>query len=115
MAENVNAHPVHIRRVMGALRQAGLVNSQPGPGGGWRLARSPHEISLRDVYCAVKTAPLLFLPDGGSQECVASCFPAVLGPCFERAEAALEAELDRVTIAELIASAQVEASRSGVS
>jgi Rrf2 family protein len=109
MAESVNAHPVHIRRVLGALRQAGLVQSQPGPGGGWRLARPPQKITLRDVYLALKTAPLLFLPEGGSQDCIASCFPTVLGQCFERAESAFETELERFTIADLIASARVEA------
>jgi len=54
IAAMVGVHPVHIRRVLGALREAGLVESQPGPAGGWELARDPSEISLYDISFALE-------------------------------------------------------------
>jgi len=107
MAESVNTNPVVIRRILGALREAGLVASQSGPGGGWRLLRRPDDISLRDVYKAVEAEPLFALP---RREPSAGCaigkqLPAVLERCFRNAEAALEEQLDQVTLADVIASA----------
>lgn len=64
LAASANSNPVHLRRVLGQLRQAGLVASRPGPRGGWRLLRPPNEISLADVWSATNGAePVLGLHD----------------------------------------------------
>lgn len=112
LAESVGAHPVHVRRVLGTLREAGLVTSQPGPGGGWRLTRAPEDITLSDIYRAVEREPLFALPTvmpGQSVECrVGQCMPTVLSTCFQEAEAALEARLAQVTIADLIGAVRAQ-------
>jgi len=54
IAASVCTNPVIVRRVMRALVGAGLVSAHEGRGGGYRLARSPDRISLRDVYEAVE-------------------------------------------------------------
>lgn len=104
MAESVKAHPVHVRRVLGGLREAGLVTSQPGPGGGWRLTRPPETISLCDIYRAVEHEPLFALPKPSQEgECtVGQCLPAILTTCFQDAEAAIEERLGRLTLADII-------------
>lgn len=38
-----------VAKILTELSRGGLVTGSPGPGGGYRLARPPHEISLRDV------------------------------------------------------------------
>lgn len=53
IAEHAGTNPVVVRRVLGNLRQAGLLVSEAGHSGGWRLARPPHEITLADVYLAL--------------------------------------------------------------
>ena len=58
VAASVNTNPVIIRRSLGDLRRAGLVDVRHGAGAGWRLAREPREISLLDVYDAVEQEPL---------------------------------------------------------
>lgn len=104
MAESVNTNPVVIRRILGTLREAGLVVSQPGPGGGWRLSRTPGEITLRDVYRAVESEPLFALPrrEPNTECAVGRMLPGVLETCFRDAEAALEAQLSEITVADVI-------------
>lgn len=53
IAEHAGTNPVVVRRVLGKLRQAGLLISEKGHAGGWRLARAPEQITLADVYLAL--------------------------------------------------------------
>jgi Rrf2 family protein len=54
IAGSVNTNPVFIRRILGRLHKARLVNVQHGTGAGWTLARPSEKISLREVYNAVE-------------------------------------------------------------
>ncbi len=54
IADHAGTNPVVVRRVLGKLRKAGLLTSERGHSGGWRLARPSHEISLADVYLALE-------------------------------------------------------------
>ncbi|MEP1442919.1 MAG: Rrf2 family transcriptional regulator [Hyphomicrobiales bacterium] len=53
IAAHAGTNPVVVRRVLGRLREAGLLISEKGHAGGWKLAKSPTEISLADVYLAL--------------------------------------------------------------
>ncbi|MBQ7516510.1 MAG: Rrf2 family transcriptional regulator [Schwartzia sp.] len=59
LAGSVNVHPVIIRKTMGQLKAAGLVDVAAGVGGA-RLSRSPEEITLLDVFHAVEEEEDLF-------------------------------------------------------
>lgn len=110
MATSVNTNPVVVRRVLGDLRAAGLVTSQPGPGGGWRLTRPAERITLRDIYDAVRDGPLFAMPPKEpSREClVGRGMPSILVACFQEAETALVDRLAMTTIADVIASVKAE-------
>lgn len=54
LAGSANVNPVHVRRVLGPLRDAGLVSSRPGPRGGWGLARPAAQIAVADVWNLVQ-------------------------------------------------------------
>ena len=56
LAEATKVPRRYLHKVLQDLVQAGLVRSQPGPGGGYALAKSPAKISILDVVNAV--APL---------------------------------------------------------
>ncbi|KIN70423.1 Transcriptional regulator, BadM/Rrf2 family [Sulfitobacter noctilucae] len=53
IAAHAGTNPVVVRRVLGSLREAGLLVSESGHAGGWRLARAPQQITLADVYLAL--------------------------------------------------------------
>ena len=53
IADHAGTNPVVVRRALGRLREAGLLISEKGHAGGWRLARTPKDITLADVYLAL--------------------------------------------------------------
>ncbi|MBM3929192.1 MAG: Rrf2 family transcriptional regulator [Sphingomonadales bacterium] len=53
LARSLGTNPAVFRRTMAGLREAGLVTSEKGPGGGWRLARPLREVTLLAVYDAL--------------------------------------------------------------
>ena len=104
IARSVNTNPVVVRRIIGALRRAGLVEVTPGAMGGARLARVPEEISLLEVYRSVEDGEELFAmhPQTPCQDCgVGANIQAALADVFGGARAAMEGVLDRVTIADV--------------
>lgn len=53
IAQHMGTNPVVVRRVLGRLREAGLLKSKKGHSGGWVLAKPASNISLADVYLAL--------------------------------------------------------------
>lgn len=106
IAESVNSNPVFIRRVLGKLREASVVRSVDGRGGGWRLARVPEEITLRDIYEAVEETPLFSMhARPPSSACiVARNIQRALQTEFDAAEKAMEERLTQTTIADMLRS-----------
>jgi Rrf2 family protein len=104
IADSLASNPVLVRRILGSLRDAGLVWSAEGRGGGWSLARTPREITLHDAYAAVEEGPVLSRhahPPSDACE-VGRHMQALLEGEFRDAEQAMEERLDRTTIAHLL-------------
>ncbi len=103
IAVSVGGNPVHMRRVLGHLRSAGLVDSRPGPGGGWRLCRNPAAISLGEVWRAVDDAEHVLGLHAANPDCpIGRKVHGALLEVDRRAAAALAAELDRTTVADMM-------------
>jgi Rrf2 family protein len=107
IAGSVNTNPVFIRRILGLLSRAGLVSSQPGVGGGWRLLRDPASITLLQVYRAIDEDHLL--PMHHSQpnpDClIGRNIQRTLTVYFGEAERAFEQVLAGQTIAQVLKTA----------
>ena len=56
IAGSVNANPALIRKELSNLRKHGLVESKEGKTGGYTLGKPADQITLADVYTAVKSA-----------------------------------------------------------
>lgn len=104
LAASANTSPVVVRRLLGMLRDAGLVVAHAGRGGGAALARPPSKISMLDVFRAVDE-PVLFAmnPNRPNPACEVSCrMRDVLGPVFADAERAVEDRLAKVRLSALV-------------
>ncbi|HEU4422615.1 MAG TPA: Rrf2 family transcriptional regulator [Pilimelia sp.] len=104
VAASVNTNPVIIRRSLGDLRRAGLVDVRHGAGAGWSLARAPADISLLDVYDAVERAPLFGMHHSEPNlECpVGRGIRPALGHVYGDIERSLRSELGRTSIADVL-------------
>lgn len=112
MASSVNTNPAFLRRILGALSRAGLVESQPGAHGGWRLRRTPENISLLAIYHAVDEGRLLAIHHHPNPTCkIGGVIQSTLEAYFGEAEAAFERTLAHQTLAQVVATALATASR----
>lgn len=102
MAASVGSNPVHIRRLLARLREAGFVASRPGPHGGWQLLRSPEETTLADVWRVINgDDPVLGVHEADPNCEVGQRIHSDLEAIDRRALAAVEAELETTTLAQL--------------
>ena len=110
VAASVNTNPVIIRRSLGHLRRAGLVDVRHGAGAGWSLARAPEGITLLDVYDAVEQEPLFGMHrTEPNQECpVGRGIRPALGHVYRGVEQNLRSELRRTTIADVLRDSLLE-------
>jgi len=103
LAKAMQTNPVVIRRVLSGLRAQGYVRSGKGHGGGWTLARSLSDITLREVYEAIGRPALLAIGNRSeAPDClVEQAVNAALNTAFQDAEAILLARLGEVTLQSL--------------
>ncbi len=104
VAGSVNTNPVVIRRLLLALQRARLVDTCKGAGAGSRLSRSPGRINLAEVYRAVEEAEPFATPSRKPNAAcpVGKCIRKALDPVFASAEIALERDLAKTTLADVI-------------
>jgi Rrf2 family protein len=113
LAELFGLRPTYLAKHLQALARAGVVESVPGRGGGYRLARAPHETTMLDVVLAVEGDEAAFscteIRRNTPFDVPASAFalPCGVARAMWAAEDAWRAELRRRTIADLMAAAAV--------
>jgi len=59
IAGSININPALARKEISNLRNLGLISSKEGKSGGYVLAKPATQITLADVYQAVKNQPVL--------------------------------------------------------
>jgi Rrf2 family protein len=69
IAAHAGTNPVVVRRILGQLRKSGLLTSEKGHAGGWKLAHDPENITLADVYVALGERLVGFDRTSGEAEC----------------------------------------------
>jgi len=104
LAASVNTNPVIIRRLLLSLQRARLVETRKGAGSVSRLSRSPGRINLAEIYRAVEALePFASPARKANTACpVGHCIRETLNRIFASAEAALERDLEKTTLAGVI-------------
>ncbi|GAA4704446.1 Rrf2 family transcriptional regulator [Brevibacillus fulvus] len=104
IATSVNTNPVIIRRIMGMLKKAGLLEVRPGVGGA-SLLKQPEQITLLDIYRAVNVIEgdqLFRIHEEANVQCpVGRNIEHVLQAEFKAAQTALENRLAKTTLRQL--------------
>ncbi len=105
IARSVNTNPVVIRRIMGMLKKAGLVDVRPGVGGA-TLLKDSDRTTLLDVYRAVNATEenqLFRIHDNPNFDCpVGRNIEQVLQAELRDAQSVMEQRLAQTTLDQLI-------------
>jgi Rrf2 family protein len=104
LADSVNTNPVIIRRLLLSLQRARLVDTCKGAGAGSRLNRSPGRINLAELYRAVEEAEPFATPSRKPNTAcpVGHCIRKELERIFASAQKALERDLEKTSLADVI-------------
>src|SRR4029078_7819289 len=74
LAASVNTNPVVVRRLLMALRRAGLIETVAGKNGGACLRTDPERISLSEIYDAVEQRRVIPVNERKAlRQCQVSC------------------------------------------
>lgn len=101
----LGTNPVVVRRTMGYLRKAGLVTSDRGRAGGWRIGADLSTVSLRRLHEALGE-PAVFAIGNRNETpgcLVEQSVNAALESAFAEAEALLLERFSEITLADLAA------------
>jgi Rrf2 family protein len=106
ISEAENIPKKFLDAILGELRNAGIVYSRKGPGGGYRLARAPSEIKIGHVIRTIDgpLAPIACASRTAYQPCrdcsdVKACTVRLM---MTKVRDATSDVLDRVTLADMI-------------
>lgn len=105
IAGSVNTNPTLVRKIIGMLKKAGIVEVRPGVAGA-KLARDPSDVTLLDVYKAVDVVPekeLFKLHENTHPDClVGRNINDSIAPVLSAAQLAMEEELRKFTIEDTV-------------
>ncbi|WP_375576423.1 Rrf2 family transcriptional regulator [Paracidovorax oryzae] len=105
LAQCLGTNPVVVRRTMGYLREAGIVTSDKGHAGGWRIHADLGTVTLRQLHEALGEPAMFAIGNRNeSPEClVEQAVNAALEGTFAEAEALLLRRFSEITLADLAA------------
>ena len=109
LASSVNVNSVIIRKILSQLKSAGLVTVQRGSGGA-TIAKKLDDISFLDIYRAVdcvEKGELFHFHENPNINCpVGRNIHNVLDSKLEQVQSALENELKKITLADVMKDTQ---------
>lgn len=101
LADSTNVNPVIVRKLLGQLKSAGLVDIARGSGGA-SVTKPLNEITFLDIYKAVECVEkgeLFHFHENPNEKCpVGRNIHSVLDDKLERVQTAMEKELASITL-----------------
>mgnify|MGYP000877554655 FL=1 len=119
LASSVGVNPVIIRKTLSQLKKADLISVARGTGGAV-IMKDLKDITLLDVYQAVeslgKSGQLFSFHEHPNPSCpIGRNIHFVLDDTLSEIQAAMEKELSKTSLADVVASAQEEIQKQSVS
>jgi Rrf2 family protein len=107
MAAKAASNPVVIRRTLAGLREAGIVCSVKGHGGGWSLSRRPSDVTVDEVQRALGERVLSIAAVNESHGClVEKAIHIALDAVVSEANRVIDHRLASITLADLLGDVQ---------
>lgn len=105
LSQMLTSHPVVVRRTLAGLREAGLVRSEKGHGGGWVIDCDPATVSLFDIHQALGAPALISIGHRNHNPAclVEATVNKALDQAIEEAEALLIARFKAISLSDLSA------------
>ncbi|CAK8054445.1 Rrf2 family transcriptional regulator [Eupransor demetentiae] len=103
IAGSIETNPTRVRRIMAALKQAGLITTQAGSACP-HLTKPTNQITFADVYAALdEPQHIIPIDEKTNPDCpVGANIQAALDKQYQRLDAALNAEMQQITLAEVL-------------
>ncbi|WP_105956724.1 Rrf2 family transcriptional regulator [Apilactobacillus quenuiae] len=102
IAGSIDSNPSLVRRLMAALSNAGLINSNQGKIS-LELSRPAKDISLLDVYQAIKEPELLHVDPKTNLKCIVGAnIQKTLASAYSKIQHKAEQEMDHISIQEIV-------------
>jgi Rrf2 family protein len=105
IADSVNTNAVFIRRILGMLKKAALVQvKHGGTNAGWKLSREAGDIRLLEVFNAVESKPLFDMHHSvPNPVCpIATGIQPALHGIYQDVQYAVKQEFAKKTVADLL-------------
>lgn len=105
LGPRLGVNPVVLRRTLAGLRDAGIVQSVKGHGGGWSIARDLAHVTLGDVYAAIGASTLFGIGhrDEATECPIEEAVNRAITGALHAASETFESSLHGVAVADLIA------------
>lgn len=100
----LQTNPVVIRRVLGELKKAGIVDSEKGHGGGWIVIKHSKQISFSEVFNALdeKLVPEAPKLDKDEQCLIMRTLALIMSDFLSDAEALLDNRLKKISVHDVV-------------
>lgn len=103
LADGLNANPALVRKLMGPLVEAGLVETVKGKAGGAKLAKPPKSITLKDIYLTASDREIAFCRENVNAKCpISHSMKKLFSNIADGMEKALHTHLNQTTLEKLL-------------
>ncbi len=100
IAEKYYLPPDLLAKILQSLARSGIIQSQAGSGGGYRLARDPSEVTLKEIVHSIDGSPRMVGCGKGSVPCIIEPHCTIKG-VLQNVEKKLISFLDTITLKDI--------------
>jgi len=101
LAASIGTNPVVVRRIVSRLKEFGIIKVKVGLGGGYVLGRTSGNISLWDIYLAMRKDNPFKLRIGNPEDALSTTLPVALEETLADTEYAMKKPLGNTSVRQI--------------